>query len=132
MRTTPPRSRPSGGLESLWTLFTAPVVWAAHFLICYLGVAIYCAKRDRFPIGFDAIRVGIGVATAFALVAILVSAWLAWRQWGFGAHDPPHDEPTRHDRTLFQGFATLLLSGLSFIAVVFVALPVLFVTECLQ
>ena len=31
-------------LETLWTLFTAPVVWAVHFLVCYVGAAIFCEK----------------------------------------------------------------------------------------
>ncbi len=30
----------------------------------------------------------------------------------------------------FQGFATLLLSGLSFVAVLYVALPLLFIDGC--
>jgi hypothetical protein len=119
-------------IDSLWTLFTAPVVWAIHFLVCYAGAAIYCAKPDLIGVSFAAIRLAIALATLIALLLIALSAWLAWRQWGFGARDPPHDDPTRADRTLFQGFATLLLSGLSFIAVIYVALPVLFVTECLR
>jgi hypothetical protein len=119
-------------VESLWTLFTGPIVWAVHFLICYVGAAIYCAKPGLFDVDFGAVRAGIAAATSLALGAILLSAWLAWRQWGFGADDPPHDDPTRHDRTLFQGFATLLLSGLSFIAVIYVALPALFLTGCLR
>jgi hypothetical protein len=119
-------------VESLWTLFTAPIVWAVHFLVCYTGAAVYCAKRDLFGFGFDVVRVGIAAATIVALALILLFAWLAWRQWGFGTYDPPHDDPTRHDRTLFQGFATLLLSGLSFIAVIFDALPALFLSECLR
>jgi hypothetical protein len=117
-------------IETLWTLFTGPVVWAVHFLTCYLGAAIYCAKRDQVTFGFDALRAGIAAVTIVALSLILLSAWLAWRQWGFGAHDPPHDDPTAHDRRLFQGFATLLLSGLSFVAVIYVAMPLLFLTEC--
>ena len=72
------------------------------------------------------------VLTLLALAMIVVAAALAWRQWGFGTDDPPHDDPTRRDRLLFQGYATLLLSGLSFIAVVFTALPALFMTECLR
>ncbi len=119
-------------VESLWTLFTAPCVWALHFLVCYVGVAVYCAKPGLVGASFGFVRIGIAVATAIALLLIALSAWLAWRQWGFGASDPPHDDPTRTDRTLFQGFATLLLSGLSFIAVIYVALPALFVTECLR
>ncbi|MER9327880.1 hypothetical protein NKJ26_05020 [Mesorhizobium sp. M0152] len=119
-------------METLWTLFTAPIIWAVHFLVCYVGAAIYCAKPGLFGFGFGAVRGGIGALTAVALVLILLSAWLAWRQWGFGAEDPPHDDATRRDRRLFQGFATLLLCGLSFVAVIFVALPALFMTECLR
>jgi Kef-type K+ transport system membrane component KefB len=119
-------------IESIWTLFTAPVVWAVHFLICYVGAAIYCAKPELWPFEFGSVRITIGGITAAALAMILLSAWLAWRQWGFGTDDPPHDEPTRLDRRRFQGFATLLLSGLSFVAVIYTALPVLFIAECMR
>jgi len=114
--------------ESFWTLFTAPVVWAAHFLICYGLAAVSCAKRG--DAGFGVVQAGIAAATLAAVAMILLSAWLAWRQWGFGTDDPPHDDPTRLDRTLFQGFATLLLSGLSLVAVIYVALPLLFIDGC--
>lgn len=119
-------------IESLWTLFTAPVVWAGHFLICYVSVAVYCARAGQFGFGFATVRITLALVTAAALLLIGMSAWLAGRQWGFGLHEPPHDDPTRRDRTRFQGFATLLLSGLSFVAVVYVALPLLFVAECLR
>jgi hypothetical protein len=115
-------------VESLWTLFTAPVVWALHFLVCYVLAAVWCAKRGNF--GFEVVQAGIIAATFIAAAMILISAWLAWRQWGFGTDDPPHDEPTGHDRRRFQGFATLLLSGLSLIAVLYVALPILFIRDC--
>ena len=119
-------------VESLWTLFTAPVVWALHFLACYVGAAI-CGERPGFlGANFDTLRIAIGLFTLLSLAMIALAALLAWRQWGFGAGDPPHDDPTRRDRLLFQGYATLLLSGLSFVAVIFTALPVLFITECLR
>lgn len=117
-------------IDSFWTLLTAPAVWAVHFLASYVGAAIYCAKPELFPVSFTTVRSLIAAATIAALGLIFVSALLAWRQWGFGSGDPPHDDPTRSDRVLFQGFATLLLSGLSFVAVVFTALPVLFISEC--
>lgn len=117
-------------IETLWTLFTAPVVWAAHFLVCYAGVAIFCAKQDDLDFGFGIVRIAIAVATAVALLLIVLSSYLAWRQWGFGIHDPPHDGSTPLDRRLFQGFATLLLSGLSFVAVIYVAMPALFIAGC--
>lgn len=119
-------------VESLWTLFTAPVIWALHFLFCYVGAAIYCEKPGLLGFDFDNLRIAIGVLTVPALIMILVSATLAWRQWNFGAADPPHDDPSRRDRLLFQGYATLLLSGLSFVAVIFTALPALFITECIR
>ncbi|MFZ5677123.1 MAG: hypothetical protein ACOZAM_29530 [Pseudomonadota bacterium] len=119
-------------IESLWTLFTAPVVWAVHFLISYAGAAVYCARAGQFGFGFATVRIALALMTVAALMMIALSAWLAWRQWGFGLHDPPHDDATRGDRVRFQGFATLLLSGLSFVAVLYVALPLIFVTGCLR
>lgn len=119
-------------VESLWTLFTAPVVWALHFLACYVGAAIFCDKPGFLGGNFDTLRIAIGLLTLLSLAMIALAAILAWRQWGFGASDPPHDDPNRRDRLLFQGYATLLLSGLSFIAVIFTALPALFMTECLR
>ena len=115
-------------IESLWTLFTAPVVWALHFLASYATFSVHCAKAGG--LSFDTLRIVLAGITLVALAMIVLSAWLAWRQWGFGVHDPPHDDPTRHDRKLFQGFATLLLSGLSAVAVIYVALPLIFITEC--
>lgn len=117
-------------VESLWTLFTAPVVWALHFLASYGAFSVYCAKAGGAPFSFDTLRMALAVITVMALAMIVLSAWLAWRQWGFGIHDPPHDEPTEHARTLFQGFATLLLSGLSFVAVTYGALPLIFIAGC--
>lgn len=119
-------------LESMWTLFTAPVVWAVHFLVCYVAAAIFCEKPAFLGGDFGNLRLAIGLFTLLCLAMILLSAALAWRQWGFGTGDPPHDDPTRRDRLLFQGYATLLLSGLSFVAVVFTALPAVFITECLR
>lgn len=119
-------------VESLWTLFTAPLIWALHFLGCYIGAAVFCEKPELLGNSFDNLRIMIGVLTFFALSMIVISAVLAWRQYGYGAGDPPHDEPTRRERLHFQGFATLLLSGLSFVAIIFTAMPALFITECLR
>jgi len=119
-------------VESLWTLFTAPVVWALHFLACYIAAAIFCEKPGFLGMDFDTLRLAIAAVTVLSLATIVLSAALAWRQWGFGAGDPPHDDPTRRDRLLFQGYATLLLSGLSFVAVIFTALPAIFIDGCLR
>lgn len=117
-------------VESLWTLFTAPTIWALHFLAAYVGAAVYCAKRDALLFGFGGVRAFVAAITVPALAGIVLAGYLAWRQWGFGADEPPHDLPTAHDRNRFQGFATLLLCALSFVAVVFTAMPALFIAEC--
>ena len=117
-------------IESLWTLFTAPVVWAVHFLASYGAFSVYCAKPDAAGLSFGMLRLTLAAVTLAALAMIVVAAWLAWRQWGFGLQDPPHDEPSHRSRTLFQGFATLLLAGLSFMAVVYGALPLVFIEGC--
>lgn len=119
-------------VETFWTLFTGPVVWAGHFLACYAAAAIFCEKPGFLGADFDNLRIAIGVLTVLSLAMIVVSAMLAWRQWGFGTGDPPHDEPTRDDRLLFQGYATLLLSALSFIAVAFTAMPAIFIGTCVR
>ena len=113
-------------IESLWTLFTAPVIRAGHFLVCYVAAAVACARG----IDLGLVRLGIAGATLLALAGIVLAGLLAWRQWGFGSGDPPHDEGTRTDRLLFQGFATLLLCGLAFVAVVYQALPAAFLADC--
>jgi hypothetical protein len=115
-------------IEGLWTLFTAPVIWAGHFLACYVTAAVFCARVSGA--GFGALRLVLAAITVLALGSIFVAGVLAWRQWGFGTGDPPHDDPTRSDRLLFQGFATLLLAGLSFVAVAYQALPIAFITDC--
>jgi hypothetical protein len=117
-------------IESLWTLFTAPVVWALHFLACYGAFSVYCAKAGAVSFSFDTLKLALAAITVLALMLIVLSAWLAWRQWGFGVEDPPHDAPTRDSRLLFQGFATLLLSALGFLAVVYGAMPLIFIAGC--
>ncbi|MCO5731727.1 hypothetical protein [Rhizobium sp. SSA_523] len=117
-------------VESLWTLFTSPAVWALHFIVCYVVMAVYCAKPGLFGLSFDSYRLILSGFTVAALAFIVFAAYLAYRQWGFGSEDPPHAGATDLDRRRFQGFATLLLSGLSFVAVVFTAIPLIFLAEC--
>jgi hypothetical protein len=104
------------------------VIWAGHFLACYASAAVFCARFADGGLG--TLRLALAAITVLALAGIVFAGILAWRQWGFGTGDPPHDDPTRQDRLLFQGFATLLLAGLSFVAVAYQALPVAFITDC--
>lgn len=111
---------------TLWTLIVPPSVWAVHFLFCYLWVAVSCAKLGAFPRFPAAFVIGTGVALAI----ILASGAIAWWQARTPGDPSPHDEGTDIDRLRFLATSTLLLSGLSFIAVLFTAAPALLLTDC--
>lgn len=111
---------------TLWTLIVPPSVWAVHFMFCYLWVAVSCAKLaafPRFPVAFV-------VGTVVALAIIVASGAIAFIQSRTPGDPPPHDESTGIDRTRFLATATLLLAGLSVVAVLFTAAPALMLTDC--
>lgn len=111
---------------TLWTLIVPPTVWAGHFLFSYLWAAVSCAKAGffaEFPTLFVA-------GTVLALVAIALSGWIAHRQAGTPGDEPPHEQGTDIDRLRFLAKSTLLLAGLSFVGVLFTALPVVFIGDC--
>jgi heme/copper-type cytochrome/quinol oxidase subunit 2 len=114
---------------TLWTLIVPPVAWAAHFLFCYLWAAVGCAPANG-PHSAWQLPLAVGLATAIALLVISLSGVIAWVQERTPGDDPPHEQGTDIDRLRFLAKATLLLAGLSFAAVVFTALPVLFLTDC--
>lgn len=111
---------------TLWTLIVPPTVWAAHFLLCYLWVAIACAKTGAFPRYPWAFVAG----TAAALAIIVASGVIAWIQASKPGDPPPHDKGTDNDRLRFLATSTLLLAGLSFVGVVFTAAPAVMLTDC--
>ena len=71
------------------------------------------------------------IGTVLALAAIALSGWIAWQQGRVADTPPPHEKGTDVDRLRFLAKSTLLLAGLSFVAVLFTALPVVFLRDCL-
>lgn len=116
--------------QSLWMLAVSPTLWAIHFLLCYLTAAIWCAKFAGPDGSLGKVRIAMVVYTAAALTGIGITAWKGYRRHEHGTATVPHDFDTPEDRHRFLGFATLLLSGLSAVAVVFVGLNVIFFTRC--
>lgn len=116
--------------QSLWLLAASPGIWALHFLASYLTVAIWCAKVVGRDGVLGASRTAVVVYTAVALVGIGITTWRGWRKHQFGTATVPHDFDTPEDRHRFLGFATLLLSILSAVGVVYVALTLLFIETC--
>jgi hypothetical protein len=117
--------------ESLWAMIVAPTIWAVHFLACYILAANFCAKAGGPPADFATVRWWIAGLTVLALAGIGACAIQAFRLGHFmEGKTAPHDADTIHDRRRFLAYSTLLLSGLSFVATLFVALPAVFVASC--
>lgn len=114
--------------RSIRHMVLAPTIWALHFVSVYAITAIDCAKTGTPGIA----RAGTAGLTLLALIAIGVIGWRAWVQWNYATNrDAVHDQPTAQDRRTFLGHGSFLLSLVSLIGVVFVALPALFIRSCL-
>lgn len=116
--------------ESLWWLVVSPTVWALHFVASYATAAVWCAKVVGRDGSLDTVRILILVYTAGALLIVGVAGARGFRRHSLGTATVPHDFDTPADRHRFLGFSSLLLSGLSAVAIVFVALTVAFFGTC--
>lgn len=116
--------------HSLWLLTIGPTIWAAHLLLCYITAAVWCAKY--VPAGGPLGRVQTAILwySAVALIGIGVTAWEGFRRHRHGTEATTHDLDTRDDRHRFLGFATLLLSGLSAVGVIYAVLAAQYFDTC--
>lgn len=121
----PPEER-----ESLWFLAGSPLIWTTHFLLTYITAAIWCAKVAGSEGTLNGVRLAIGLYTLVALTGIGLITWLGFRRHTFGTTTAAHDFDSPAGRHGFLGFAVVLLSVLSAIATVYVALPALFIGTC--
>jgi hypothetical protein len=137
MRVSPELSRtPDKG--SLWLLTVAPTIWAAHLLLCYVTAAIWCAKAVGPGAPLNGIRSTITWYTVVALVGIVVIGWEGLRRHSYpsatsagdGTEATTHDLDSPEDRHRFLGFATLLLSSLSGVAVLYAAFAATLFDTC--
>jgi membrane protein YdbS with pleckstrin-like domain len=115
--------------ENLWRLTWSPGIWIAHFLLSYLTAAIWCAKVGAGA-SLSMVRVAIVVYTLVALAGIAITGWQGYRRHRHGTETGRHDFDSPAGRHGFLGFATLLLSGLSAVATVYVALAAVFIGRC--
>jgi hypothetical protein len=116
--------------ESLWRLATPPLLWATHFLLCYGTAALWCAKYAEPDAPLTPVRLAIAVFTALGVVAAGLVGWSGYRRHRLPGGAVPHDADTPEDRHRFLGFATLLLAGLSAIAMSYEALAIVFIRSC--
>lgn len=123
--------RETGTGTDLWRVIVAPSVWAVHFLACYVWAAVHCEKAGRTAT-LDPARTGILVLTALALLFIAVNTIRLWRTWArsLTEDDLDFEHNTPEERHRFLHHAALMLSVLSAVAVVYVAIPALLVETC--
>lgn len=107
--------------DTLWILTMAPAIWAAHLMLCYLTAAIWCARFAGPNGALGGVRSAIAWYTAAALGGITIIGWVGFRSHRYGTETTTHDLDSPEDRHRFLGFATLLLSGLSAVATIYVA-----------
>lgn len=123
--------RETGTGTDLWRVIAAPIVWAVHFLFCYVFAAVYCEKLGRdAPLDF-ATWVIVG-ATIVALALIGLSTLHLWRVRGRSLTDDDfeYEHNTPEERHRFLSHVALMLCVLSAVAVLYVAIPMLYLTSC--
>ena len=106
--------------QSLWLLVVSPTIWSIHFLGSYITAAIWCEKMASPDNSLGAARTAIWAFTG----------WSGYKRHAYGDGMLPHDEDTPEDRHRFLGFATLLLSVLSLVAVLFEAIVLAYFWTC--
>ena len=116
--------------ESVWRLFVSPTIWAVHFIACYVTAAIWCEKFADASGDLGAAGTAIGVYTIVGLAAVGIDGWLAYRRHRMSDADTPHDADTPRARSGFVAFATMLLAGLSAVAILFVAVAAAVAGSC--
>jgi hypothetical protein len=116
--------------NTLWILAASPAIWAGHFMLCYISAAIWCGKLAGPDASLWSVRMAIVGYTVVALAAIGIIGYAGLRSHSAGSATAAHDDDSPIDRRGFIGHATLLLSGLSAMAVVYSALPAIFIAGC--
>lgn len=114
-------SRPAATSAVTWRLWIGPLVWAVHFLTIYGFTALACARG--LTSGAANVVVGfIGAVTLLAATVLGVTIWLAVRN-----RRPPPILPATSE---FTHWLATAINSLALLAVVWEAMPVLFVPIC--
>ena len=123
--------RETGTGTDLWRVIAAPIIWALHFLACYVAAAIYCEKMGR-DAPLDDIRLLVITVTVVALGGIFWSTLGLWRVHDRSLTDDDfeYEHNTPEERHRFLSHVALMLCALSAIAVLYVAIPVFYLTSC--
>lgn len=123
--------RETGHGTDLWRVIAAPVIWALHFLFCYVYAAVYCEKAGRTA-SLDHPTLVVIVATLVALAGIGLSTNHIWRvrARSLTDNDFEFEHNTPEERHRFLSHVALMLCVLSAVAVLYVTIPMLYLSTC--
>lgn len=123
--------RETGSGTDLWRVIAAPIIWATHFLFCYVTVAIFCEKVGRAA-ELGTARWVVALATIVALAGIGWSSHALWRVRGRSLTDDDfeYEHNTPEERHRFLSHVALMLCVLSAVAVLYVAIPTFYLSTC--
>jgi hypothetical protein len=115
---------PSGFLSRSLFALAGLLIWSLHFGAIYVFQALACARgfASREVAGVGIVTAFIAAATLLALLATAAVIATGWRTPGPGVELTEHDEFLRR--------LTILVAGLSAVAIVWQALPVLMMPPC--
>jgi hypothetical protein len=115
--------------EHLWTPVVAPVIWAAHFLCCYMTAAMWCGRFASAQ-GSERLVTLIAVYTVIAVALIALCFAHGFKSHAHQLPDTSNDDDSPIDRHRFIAFTTMLLAGLSLVATLFVGAAAMMMDRC--
>ncbi len=115
----------------LWRVVLAPVIWGAHFLACYIGGAVWCAKLGR-DASLEPMRWAIAAATVAAALAIGLLFRSLWKVGGLSVtgDDLIYEHDTPEERHRFLSHIAMMMCVLSLVGVIYVSVPAMLVETC--
>lgn len=114
----------------LWLIAASPAIWAVHFLVSYAHASVWCFKYAEPGGSLGPVRPAIVVYTVIAITGVTLIGWFGFRRHRHGESSLPHDWDSSEDRHRFLGYATLILSALSAVAILYAATVVAFIGSC--
>lgn len=109
--------------RGLWQMIPAPVVAGVYFLVCYIATSVYCQLRSDSAL--RALWLELGLVTLVTLAVIAWCGYVAWRRWRAATDATPERR-----EVVFIARMALQLAVLSWIGVLFVGAPLVFIRSC--